>query len=89
MTLGLVRDGVIDTSRAFALLATNPAKLLGVPAGTLAEGLEADLALIDADAPWIIDRRKMEATADNTPFDRQGAQGRVLGLWKGGVRLGA
>lgn len=89
MTLGLVRDGVIDTARAFALLATNPAKLLGVPAGTLAKGLEADLALIDPDAPWIIDRRKMEATADNTPFDRQGAQGRVLGLWKGGVRLGA
>ncbi|WP_285713507.1 dihydroorotase [Erythrobacter oryzae] len=89
MTLGLVRDGVIDTPRAFELLATNPAKLLGVPAGMLAEGLEADLALIDPDAPWIIDRRKMEATADNTPFDRQGAQGRVLGLWKGGVRLGA
>ncbi|MCL9998128.1 MAG: dihydroorotase [Erythrobacter sp.] len=89
MTLGLVRDGVIDTAHAFALLATNPAKLLGVPAGALAEGLEADLVLIDAQAPWIIDRRKMEATADNTPFDRQGAQGRVLGLWKGGVRLGA
>ncbi len=87
MTLGLVRDGVVDTPRAFDLLATNPARILGVPAGALAAGLEADLALIDPDAPWIIDRRKMEATADNTPFDRQGAQGRVLGLWKGGVRL--
>jgi dihydroorotase len=87
MTLGLVRDGVIDTPRAFQLLATNPAKLLGVPAGALAAGLEADLALIDADRPWIIDRRKMEATADNTPFDRQGTQGRVLGLWKGGVAI--
>jgi dihydroorotase len=87
MVLGLVRDGVIDTPRAFDCLARNPAQLLGVPAGTLAEGLEADLALIDPDAPWIIDRRKMEATADNTPFDRQGAQGKVLGLWKGGVRL--
>lgn len=88
MTLGLVRDQVIDLPRAFDLMARNPARLLGVPAGALAEGLEADLALIDPDAPWIIDRRKMEATADNTPFDRQGAQGRVLGLWKGGVRLG-
>ena len=87
MVLGLVRDGVINTPRAFDCLARNPAQLLGVPAGTLAEGLEADLALIDPDAPWIIDRRKMEATADNTPFDRQGAQGKVLGLWKGGVRL--
>lgn len=87
MTLGLVRDGVIDTARAFDLTARNPARLLGVPAGALAEGLEADLALIDPDAPWIIDRRRMEATADNTPFDRQGTQGRVLGLWKGGVRI--
>jgi dihydroorotase len=87
MVLGLVRDEVIDTARAFDLLARNPARLLGVAAGELAAGLEADIAIVDADAPWIIDRRKMEATADNTPFDRQGAQGRVLGLWKGGVRL--
>ncbi len=87
MVLGLVRDGVIDAARAFDLTARNPARLLGVAAGELAQGMEADLALIDPDAPWIIDRRKMEATADNTPFDRQGAQGRVLGLWKGGVRL--
>jgi dihydroorotase len=87
MTLGLVRDQVIDIQRAFDLTAHNPATLLGVPAGALAEGLEADLAWIDPEAPWIIDRRKMEATADNTPFDRQGTQGRVLGLWKGGVRL--
>ena len=87
MVMGLVRDEVIDLARAFALLATNPARLLGVPAGALAEGLEADIALIDPDQPWIIDRRKMAATADNTPFDRQGAQSRVLGLWKGGVRV--
>lgn len=87
MVLGLVRDDVIDPARAFDLMARHPARLLGAPAGELAPGLEADLALIDPDAPWIIDRRKMEATADNTPFDRQGAQGRVLGLWKGGVRL--
>lgn len=88
MVLGLVRDGVISTERAFELTARNPARLLGVPAGELAAGREADLALIDPEAPWIIDRRKMEATADNTPFDRQGAFGKVLGLWKGGVRVG-
>ena len=87
MTLTLVRDGLIGLERAFDCLARNPARLLGVPAGELAPGLEADLALIDAEAPWIVDRRKMEATADNTPFDRQGTQGRVIGLWKGGVRL--
>jgi len=87
MTLNLVRDGVIGMDRAFALLCSNPAEILGVPAGKLAAGLEADLAIIDPEAPWIIDRRKMEATADNTPFDRQGAQGRVRALIKGGVQI--
>ena len=87
MTLNLVRDGVIDTRRAFELLATNPARILGVPAGALAAGLEADIAIVDPDAPWIIDRARMEATADNTPFDRQGAQGRVRALIKGGVAI--
>ncbi|MEE4207009.1 MAG: dihydroorotase [Erythrobacter sp.] len=89
MTLSLVRDEVIDMPRAFALLAESPARLLGVPAGRLEPGLEADVAIIDPEAPWVIDRRKMEATADNTPFDRQGAQGRVRMLLKGGVRIGA
>ncbi len=87
MTLTLVRDGVIDMARAFELLASNPARLLNVSAGRLEVGLEADIAVIDPDAPWIIDRRKMEATADNTPFDRQGAQGRVLKLVKGGIEV--
>ncbi|MDJ0978920.1 MAG: dihydroorotase [Erythrobacter sp.] len=85
MTLNLVRDGVIDSARAFEHLATNPARLLGVSAGALVEGFEADIALVDPDAPWVVDRTKMAATADNTPFDGQGAQGRVRALIKGGV----
>ena len=87
MTLSLVRDDVIDLPCAFELLAANPAKLLGVPAGALQPGLEADIVLIDPEAPWIVDRTRMAATADNTPFDRQGTQGRVRGLIKGGVQI--
>jgi dihydroorotase len=85
LTLGLVRDGVIDTARAFALLAGNPAALLGVKAGVLAVGAEADLAVIDPDKPWIVDSDKMAAAAGNTPFDKQGVQGRALVLLKGGA----
>ncbi|MFN5244563.1 MAG: dihydroorotase, partial [Novosphingobium sp.] len=85
LTLGLVRDGVIDTARAFALLASNPAALLGVNAGTLTVGAEADLAVIDPDKPWIVDSDKMAAAAGNTPFDKQGVQGRALVLLKGGA----
>lgn len=87
LVLGLVREEVIDMPRAFDLLAAKPAALLGVQAGVLAAGAEADVAIIDPDAPWFVDRTKMEATADNTPFDRQGVQGRVRALIKGGVPI--
>ena len=87
LVLGLVRDEVIAMPRAFELLAAKPAALLGVNAGVIAPGAEADVAIIEPDAPWIVDRRKMEATADNTPFDRMGVQGRVRALIKGGARI--
>lgn len=88
MVLTLVRDGVIGLERAFDLVARNPARLLGVAAGELAPGAEADLALIDPDKPWVVDSGKMAASAGNTPFDRQPVQGRVIGLWKGGKPVG-
>ena len=87
MVLSLVRDEVIDLARAFELVSTNPARLLGVRAGSLVEGYEADVAVIDPDKPWIIQSSKMTATAGNTPFDGQPTQGRVTALWKGGVRV--
>lgn len=88
MTLTLVRDGVIDLPRAFDLVAGTPARLLGVEAGQLMAGKEADLALVDPDKPWIVDSARMAATAGNTPFDRQPTQGRVLALYKGGMTVG-
>ncbi|MEO7570764.1 MAG: dihydroorotase, partial [Croceibacterium sp.] len=87
MVLTLVRDRVIGFERAFDLVARNPARLLGVEAGELRAGAEADLALVDPDKPWVVDSSRMAATAGNTPFDRQPVQGRVTALWKGGVAL--
>jgi dihydroorotase len=88
MMLTLVRDEVIDMARAFELTAANPAALLGVNAGKLAEGCEADIAIIDPDKPWVIDSAKMEAEAGNTPFDKQPVQGLCRALYKGGVAVG-
>jgi len=88
LTLTLVRDGEIAIERAFDLLARNPASLLGVEAGELRPGAEADLALVDPERPWVVDSAKMAASAGNTPFDRQPVEGRVIALWKGGVSIG-
>ena len=85
--LGLVRDGLITLPRLFVLLAATPARLLGVNAGSLAPGAEADLILIDPDTPWQVDSKKMSARAGNTPFDGLPVQGRVTAVWKGGRKV--
>lgn len=85
--LGLVRDGVVTLQRLFALLAHNPAQVLGVTAGTLTPGAPADLLLLDRDAPWQVSGELLRARAGNTPFDGLPVQGKVLRLWKGGTEL--
>lgn len=86
-TLTLVRDGVIDLVRAFDLLAGKPADLLGVDAGAMTEGNQADIVVVDTEMPWVVSTDRMRASAGNTPFDGQPMQGRVMQLLKGGVAL--
>lgn len=85
LSLTLVRDGKLSLDKLFALLAANPAKILGLESGALKPGLPADLIVLDPETPWVIDARKMNARAGNTPFDRLPTQGRVLQLYKGGA----
>ena len=79
----LVRDGVLPLERLLAMLAVNPAKVLGLDTGTLEVGKPADLMLFDPDTPWQVDGEAF-ASAGNTPFDGLPVQGRVLRLWKAG-----
>lgn len=88
LSLNLVRDGLIDLPGLFKLLSANPARLLGVPGGSLAPGAEADLIVIDADAAWRIDSDAMAASEGNTPFDGLPVQGRVVQVIKGGRPVG-
>jgi dihydroorotase len=85
LALGLGLDLPIE--RLFALLAVNPAKVLGLDTGSLAPGQPADLMLLDAQAPWQIRGEAMKARAGNTPFDGLPTQGKVLRLWKGGKEI--
>ena len=84
LSLNLVREGHVSLNRLMTLLSANPAKILGVNAGSFAPGSAADLILVDPDAPWIVDSAKMAASAGNTPFDKVPVQGRARRIMKGG-----
>lgn len=88
IALGIARDEGIALDRLFALLARNPARVLGVDAGRLTPGAPGDVILIDDQAPWLIDAERMAGKAGNTPFDGLPVQGRVRRVFKGGREIG-
>lgn len=85
--LQLWHNGVIPLPRLMACLSLNPARLLGLPGGSLAPGGPADLVLVDPHAPWLLDRFALKSKSKNTPFDRRRMTGRVLGTWVAGRRV--
>ncbi|MEM8851515.1 MAG: dihydroorotase [Pseudomonadota bacterium] len=85
--LRLVHGGHLDLPSLWRALSTNPARRLGLEAGTLAPGTPADLVLFDPDAPFVLDRWTMASKSKNTPFDGARMEGRVLGTWVGGTRV--
>ena len=67
--------------------AGTPAARFGLPGGMIAVGAEADVILIDHEAPWRIDSDRLAAAHGNTPFDGLPVQGRVRVTIKGGARI--
>lgn len=88
LSLGLIRDGLLDWQRLFTLLARKPAELLRVDGGLIEVGANADLVLFDPEKPWRITGDALAASAGNTPFDGLPVQGKVLQTIKGGQIVG-
>ena len=83
LALTLVQTGELDLPTMLATMTVAPARLFGLPGGTLATGAPADLVIFDAEAPWRINGDAF-AGAGNTPFDGLPVSGRVRMTIKGG-----
>jgi dihydroorotase len=65
----LVHGGRIPVRRAIELLSVNPARVLRLPGGTLADGEPADIVVIDPDRSVTVDASRQRTRARNTPFN--------------------
>ncbi len=83
--LRLYHAGDLDLPTLFRAMALNPAKRLGLASGRLAKGAPADLILFDADAPFVLDRWKLNSKSKNTPFDGARMQGKVKATYVAGT----
>lgn len=64
----LVGAGLVDLPQLVALLSANPARVLGLPGGTLAPGSPADLTVLDLARKRQVDPGRFESRSRNTPF---------------------
>lgn len=76
--LRLYHNGDVPLLRLAEVLSTAPAKLYGLPGGTLKPGAPADLVLVDLDEPWVVNERDIRSRSKNTCFEGARLQGKVL-----------
>src|SRR5436305_228239 len=70
---GVMHEGVWSTRLGLPglvhLLSTGPARVLGVPGGTLKEGSPADVTVFHPDAEVTLSKASFRSKGKNTPFD--------------------
>jgi dihydroorotase len=75
----LVKPGALPLATLISRLSRDPARLLGLPGGSLAPGAPADLTLLDPAAGWTVDPARFQSRSRNTPFGGWSVTGRP---WK-------
>ncbi|MFH1230891.1 MAG: dihydroorotase [Planctomycetota bacterium] len=64
----LVAKDVITLSQLISSLTINPARILGIPKGTLSVGADADITIIDPNKEWVINPTQFKSKSRNCPF---------------------
>ena len=63
-----MRPGALPLATLVARLSRGPARLLGLPGGSLAPGAPADVTILDLEAGWTVDPARFQSKSRNTPF---------------------
>jgi len=80
----LVHRGLIGIGRMVELLSLNPARVINVPGGTLAEGAPADITILAPDMKVTVRAQQLRSKSKNTPFDGWELRGGVAATIVGG-----
>ncbi len=74
----LVHSGRMSKVDLVRHMSTQPARIIGIDRGSLAEGKIADITIVNPDEAYQIDASKFVSKGKNTPFDGYPVKGRVM-----------
>jgi dihydroorotase len=83
----LVKPGILTLSQMVEKMSLAPAKILGVPAGTLTVGAAADITVFDPNAEWIVDVNKFKSKSRNSVFDGVTLTGKAITTFVAGRQI--
>ncbi|MGD2175892.1 MAG: dihydroorotase [Candidatus Brocadiaceae bacterium] len=91
-TLGLmlthfVAEEKLPPAALVRLMSLSPARLLGLPAGTLQPGRRADMTLVDPCREWTVDPDSFRSLSRNTPFAGRSLRGKAVATWVEGKEV--
>ena len=79
-------EGRLTLSQVIEKMSTAPARILGIPAGSLQVGANADVVLFDPQREWVVDPEKLHGKSKNTPFKGMKLKGKVaLTIFRGRI----
>ena len=84
LVLDLVRKERLSEIDAIARLTYQPARVLGLRAGTLEPGSAADFALVDPESVWKVEPANLLSRSTNSPFLGVEMRGRAVRTYVGG-----
>ncbi len=86
LSLRLVYEGILTMSQLVEKMALVPSRILGIDAGTLKVGFDADIAIVDMNKEFKVESEKFLSKGKNTPFEGWTLKGMpVITICKGKV----
>jgi dihydroorotase len=73
----LIENNVIDWNDIAEMMSRHPAEILGLDKGTLSEGKDADIIIIDPNERWVYEKKEIKSKSKNSPFIGTEFKGRV------------
>ncbi len=83
----LVKPGVLTLSQMVEKMSLAPAKILGVPGGTLSVGAPADITIFDPNAEWTVDVSRFKSKSRNSVLQGVTLTGRAVTTFVGGRQI--
>ena len=87
LALRLVHESWLSYSQLVERMSSGPARILGIPAGTLKPGAPAHVTVIDPNQEWTVDVTQFKSKSRNSPFQGWKLKGKAVQVWVEGKRI--